>query len=256
MKHKSLAAKAALVLVLATGPAMMIPSYATGIPVIDGANLSQNIMTAIEEVAQTLKQIEEYQTQLQQYENMLQNTMAPAAYVWDKATGTMNKLRGAIDTLNGYKARLGSLDAYLDKFQDAAYYRGSPCFQKEGCTAEQWAALRDRQLVGSEAQKKATDALFRGLDQQQDAMEADARTLERLQSGAQGASGQMQALGYANQLASQQANQLLQMRALLIAQQNAIATRQQALADREAQQQAASEMLRTGSFVPSHDRGW
>jgi len=36
-------------------------------------------------VAQTLKQIEQYQTQLQQYENMLQNTMAPAAYIWDQA---------------------------------------------------------------------------------------------------------------------------------------------------------------------------
>jgi hypothetical protein len=38
----------------------------------------------------------------------------------------------------------------------------------------------------------------------------------------------MQAIGYANQLASQQANQLLQIRGLLIAQQNAIATRMQA----------------------------
>ena len=36
-------------------------------------------------MAQTLKQIEQYQTQLQQYENMLQNTMAPAAYIWDQA---------------------------------------------------------------------------------------------------------------------------------------------------------------------------
>ena len=38
----------------------------------------------------------------------------------------------------------------------------------------------------------------------------------------------MQALGYANQLASQQANQLLQMRAMLLAQHQVIATRMQA----------------------------
>lgn len=66
----------------------------------------------------------------------------------------------------------------------------------------------------------------------------------------------MQALGYANQLASQQANQLLQIRALLIAQQNAVATRMQAEADREAQQQVASEQLRRGAFQASPARSW
>jgi len=63
--------------------------------------------------------------------------------------------------------------------------------------------------------------------------------LQSLQSAAQGATGQMQAIGYANQLASQQANQLLQIRGLLIAQQNAMATRMQAQTDLEARQQAA-----------------
>ncbi|HRE17780.1 MAG TPA: conjugal transfer protein TrbJ, partial [Rhodocyclaceae bacterium] len=50
--------------------------------------------------------------------------------------------------------------------------------------------------------------------------------------------------GYANQLASQQANQLLQIRGLLIAQQNAVATKMQADADKEAQQAAAGATSR------------
>ncbi len=49
-----------------------------GIPVVDGTNLTQNIMSAMESVTQTAKQIQQYQTQLQQYENQLQNTMAPS----------------------------------------------------------------------------------------------------------------------------------------------------------------------------------
>jgi len=57
-------------------------------------------MTAMESVAQTLQQIEQYRTQLQQYENMLRNTAAPAAYIRDQAINTMNLLRGAIDTVN------------------------------------------------------------------------------------------------------------------------------------------------------------
>lgn len=214
-----------------------------GIPVIDGTNLSQNTMSAIESVAQTLKQIEEYQTQLQQYENQLQNTMAPAAYIWDQAQSTINDLTQATNTLAYYQNQLGSLDAYLGKFQDIAYYRGSPCFSDTGCSDAEWAAMEENRRLTSESQKRANDAVFRGLDQQQDNLETDASQLMRLQSAAQDADGQLAAIGYANQLASNQANQLLQIRGLLIAQQNAVTTRMQAEADREAQYQVSREQL-------------
>jgi P-type conjugative transfer protein TrbJ len=216
-------------------------ALSTGLPVIDGANLAQTTVSAIESVNQTLKQVEQYQTQLQQYENMLKNTAQPASHIWDQATATISQLRGSIDTLAYYKSSLGSIDSYLGKFKDTDAYRSSPCYSYNGCTPAQWAAMKDSERLGSESQKRANDALFRGLDQQQDAMVADARQLQRLQLSAQGATGQMQAVGYANQLASHQANQLLQIRGLLIAQQNAVATRDQAVADREAQQQAAHD---------------
>jgi P-type conjugative transfer protein TrbJ len=233
-----------------SGPGGLAPAYAV-VAVIDGANLTQTIVSATENVAQTLKQIEQYRTQLQQYENMLQNTMAPTAYVWDQAVTTMNRLRGAIDTLNYYKTQTGSLDAYLGKFQDVAYYRSSPCFSV-GCSKAEWETMnRNAVQLGSEAQKRANDAMFRGLDRQQEAIEGDARQLERLQSGAQGVNGQMQAIGFANQLASQQANQLLQIRALLIAQQNAEATRAQTIADQEARTRAADEEALKGKYIPS-----
>ena len=61
----------------------------------------------------------------------------------------------------------------------------------------------------------------------------------------------MQAIEAANQLAGAQANQLLQIRGLLIAQQNAAATRAQVVADREAQQAAAAKQIRDGSNVTS-----
>jgi P-type conjugative transfer protein TrbJ len=116
--------------------------------------------------------------------------------------------------------------------------------------------MSENRRLASESQKKANDALFRGLDRQQEALKADARTLEQLQSSAQGADGQMQALGYANQLASQQANQLLQIRALLIAQQNAVTTRMQAEADKEAQTIAADEQFRRGTYRASSGQTW
>lgn len=247
MKPKFLAAKVALVVALGMGTATM-PVHA-GIPVIDAGNLRENVMSAIENVAQTLKQIDQYQTQLQQYENQLQNTIVPAAYIWDQATRTMDNLRASIDTLDYYKRQLGSIDAYLGKFQDVAYYRGSPCFNGSGgCTPAEKAAMEENRRLANESQKKANDALFRSLDKQQDALTADARTLQQLQGKAQGATGQLQAIGYANQLASQQANQLLQIRAMLLAQQNAIAAKAAADQDQAARDQAMEGSMTKGTY--------
>lgn len=256
MKQKVLVAKVVFVVALMGGSMASPPPASAGIPVIDAGNLVQNVMSAVESVAQTLKQIEQYRTQLQQYQNMLQNTLAPAAYIWDQAQTTINGLMAATDTLNYYRTQLGSVDAYLGKFQDVAYYRTSPCFTVAGCSDAERAAMDENRRLASESQKKANDALFKGLDRQQDALRADARQLERLQSAAQGANGQMQAIGFANQLAAQQANQLLQIRGLLVAQHNAIATRMQVEADREAQQQVASEALRRGLYRASPARNW
>lgn len=256
--HKILAAKTALLISLAIGGGSL-PAQA-GIPVIDGGNLTQNVMTAIESVAQTLKQIEQYQTQLQQYENQLQNTMAPAAYIWDQATRTMDNLRSAMNTLDYYQTQLGSLDAYLGKFQDVAYYRSSPCFNGSGgCTPAEKAAMEENRRLASESQKVANDALFKTLENQEKALRNDARNLERLQGAAQGAQGQLQAIGYANQLASQQANQLLQIRSLLMAQQTAVGAKMQADADRQAIEQASHEYLFKGleeSTNRSNDKGF
>lgn len=222
-----------------------------GIPVIDGGNLTQNMLTAFESVTQTLKQIEQYQTQLQQYENMLQNTAAPSAYIWDQAIQTMSKLRGSIDTLEHYKRSLGSIDGYLGKFQDVAYYRASPCFSSTGCSTAEWLAMDGHHRLASESQKKANDAMLRSLDQQHAALQTDAVTLQQLQHNAQSATGQMQALAYANQLASQQANQLLQIRALLVAQQNAAGALLQSDADLEARHSAAHDASTENRISPT-----
>jgi P-type conjugative transfer protein TrbJ len=87
-------------------------------------------------------------------------------------------------------------------------------------------------------------------------MQADAARLEQLQGNAQTATGQMQAIGYASQLAAEQGNQLLQIRGLLVAQQNAIATKMQADADKEARIQAASDQFRQGSYGQSSGQRW
>ncbi|MEN5023232.1 P-type conjugative transfer protein TrbJ [Pantoea agglomerans] len=250
-----LAAKKALLASLLAS-IITVPAKA-GIPTIDVANITQTTVSAINNVQAVAKQIQQYQTQLQQYQNMLQNTVAPAAYVWDQAQSTINKLYQAQDTLNYYKNQTGSIDAYLKRYQDVSFYRSSPCFKASmTCSDSELQALHDADQNNSEAIKRANDASLKTIDQQQDTLRTDASNLASLQSQASNATGQMQAIQAANQLASAQANQLLQIRSLLVSQQNAATTLAQVQADKEAQQAAASANFRAGTYTKSPAKSW
>lgn len=236
---------------LASFLALNLNTAIAGIPVIDGGNLAQNIIGVLESINQTLKQIEEYETQLQQYENQLKNSIGPAFEIWDKATLTMNKLNDAMNKLEQYKHQIGNLDAYLSKFQDVRYYNTTPCLSNGKCSDEDIARLNENTSFAVGAVKVSNDAALSTINIQQKNLQNEAKQLERLQSAVKGADGQMAALQYSNQLASNQANQLLQMRALLIAQHNAVTTKQSADNDRAAKEAAASLQLRSGNTVKS-----
>lgn len=253
---KILAAKITFASLLFTVLGIPTSAIATGIPVIDGLNVVQTTVSAFENVAQSAKQIEQWQTQLSGLENQLQNTVAPAAYIWDQASSIINKITTATDTINYYKQQTGGIDGYLSKFQNVNYYKNSPCFSNGGCSPTALAAMQQSQTFGSEAQKRVNDAMFKGLDQQQSNLQTDATQLQRLQSQAGSADGQMKAIQAANQLASNQATQLLQIRSLLITQQTAAATRAQAIADQEAMQSAADAQARSGTYSTSPARSW
>ncbi len=252
--------KAVIALVVSvTAP---VSSFA-GIPVIDGSNLSQNALSATEEVAQTIKQVQEYatqltqySTQLQQYANMIQNTAQPSSFTWANATQIISGLTNTLNTLSGYQSQFGSLSNYVNQFRNLSQYANSACFNNISCTPGALASLNNTLKLGSQAQQNANAANIQAIDSQQTALQTDAATLERLQANAQTATGQMQAIGFANQLASNQANQLLQLRALLIAQQTAEATRNQVIADREAQQLAADQSWRKDTLTPVTHSSW
>lgn len=232
------------------------PAANAGIPVIDATNVVQTTISAMQNVAAVEKQIQQYQTQLQQYQNMLQNTLAPAAWVWDQAQQTMNKLVQAQDTLSYYKNQAGSLDSYLSRYGDVSYYKTSPCFSGGGCSTSEMQVLQTAQSNGSTAQKSANDAVLKAVDLQQQTLTSDAANLRSLQSQATSAQGQMQALQAANQLASAQNNQFLQIRGMLAAQAAAQATRAENVADREALEAAGDQQFRSGSYTKSPTKSW
>lgn len=249
LSAKKIASSISLALVLSN-------TAIAGIPVADGLNLTQTTMSAIQNVAAVTKQIEQYKKQLEQYENMLVNTAAPGAYVWDEVNLTINKLVQAQRSLEYYKNQTGSIDAYLSKYGNVNYYRSSPCFKTEGCTDADRANLANLRAFQSEAVSRANADVIRTVGEQQATLSNEAVKLQQLQNQAGTADGQMKALQAANQLASAQTNQLLQLRALLTAQSQAAATLAQQKADRQAQEDAASEMFRSGTFKKSQHTAW
>ena len=204
---------------LALVATLPLSSPGTGIPVIDASNLTQNTVTALKQVAAYAQQVQQYQLQLQQYANQIRNTVAPAAQVWQAAQGTMN---GVLGTVNMFQGGQSQLQGYLNQFQNVNYWLGA---SPNSYTY---------QTAGSIAQKQANDALVKGIVAQQAQIRADAATLERLQAQASGADGQMKALMAANQLAALQQEQLLQIRELLLQEQQALVARNATLANDEA----------------------
>jgi P-type conjugative transfer protein TrbJ len=216
-------------------------SFGTGIPVIDASNLTQNVVTALHQVSAYAQQVQQYQLQLQQYANQLRNTVAPAAQVWQAAQGTMNTVMG---TANLFSSGSG-LQGYLNQFQDVNYWlSASPNSYNAYPTA------------GSLAQKRANDALVKGIVEQQQQIRQDAAMLEQLQSQASSADGQVKALTAANELAALEQKQLLEIRALLVQEQQALAARAQTLANDEAMREAATKKFYDVPLIQLNHTGW
>ena len=209
-------------------------------PVIDYSNLTQNITTALHQVSAYAQQVQQYQLQLQQYANQVRNTVAPVAQVWQQAQQAMNGVMGTAGMFQNGSA----LQSYLNQFQNVNYWLSAP------------PGNYTYQTAGSVAQKQANDALVKGIVAQQAQIQKDAATLEQLQSQASTADGQMKALMAANQLAALQQEQLLQIRALLVQEQQTLAARNQTLANDEAMREAATQKFFNVPQITINHTGW
>lgn len=234
-----------------------LKGFASGAPVFDLANWLQNGKMALNQVNEYKTQVDQYHNQLQQYQNMVQNTQSLTSFQWDNANGVINNLLEATNTIDYYKQEAGSLQGYLDRYQSQEYYQKSPCFSGNGlCSQEELKKISQNKLSASVAEKRANDAMLKGIDKQQQSLKDDSEKLRILQSQAQSAQGQKQALQAASQLASNQSHQLLQIRGLLVAQQTAQATKDAAAANKEAIQTAGDERFRAGTFNKSSGKKW
>lgn len=234
-----------------------LSAFASGAPVFDVANWVQNGKMLLNQANEYKTQVDQYNNQINQYQNMLDNTKSLTSFQWDNANSVINNLLESTNTIDYYKQEAGSLQSYLDRFQSQEHYQKTACFNGSGqCSTEELKKIKQARLAASVAEKRANDAMLKGIDKQQQSLKADSAKLRTLQTQAQSAEGQKQALQAASQLASQQNHQLMQIRGLMMAQQNAQAVKDAASADKEAIQSAGDERFRAGSYHKSSGKKW
>ncbi|MDR6642301.1 P-type conjugative transfer protein TrbJ [Luteibacter sp. 1214] len=130
----------------------------------------------------------------------------------------------------------GKSDAYAAHFGDAASYYGRSG-DKEAV---------DAGFEGSRARKAANNALVKSLDLEQDRIADDAQALKDLAGMNKEVKGHARQLQVANAIAGSQANQMLEIRSMMLASESARAAESQAAADKEARAIATGKHLREG----------
>jgi type IV secretion system protein TrbJ len=222
----------------------------------------ENVAAVAKQAQQYALQMQQYSTQLREYQNMLQNTVAPPQYVWQQARSTVNSVLGAVTTVSALPSQvegqilaptsqlasipgqatpqLGQLQGQLKQFQDSNFWINQPP------NPNTW----NFTAAGSSAQKQATEVLWQNLVNESNQIRDDAAALQQLQNQATTADGQMKALQAANELAALQAKELTDVKTLLIANYQAEAARNAALANSEAIQQAAALQAVQGQYTP------
>lgn len=173
-------------------------AVAAGIPVIDGINLPQNVMTAINSYNTFMQSILQVTQLKEELEYTVKNTLAPAFWVWDE----FKNLEG---NLQDFKSKIeyfanGGLEDYLKNYINADFYKSSPCFKLGGCNQSEMAELKSAQRARLEQMRKTSGFVAEGIGSYLDATELRALQIESLKKKSKDAQGLMEATGYSNQL--------------------------------------------------------
>jgi type IV secretion system protein TrbJ len=196
-----------------------------------------NKATQLKQLAQQAAQLK---TEISQYEDMLLNSKGLSSHVWGKALQDFKSLQSlmqqskalaytASDLDSEYASRYGTYNQYISQ------NLGRHTWQNQ---YSQWST------------QGADNTLYtlKGLGLQASQLQNDQQLLSQLQGMATSAEGRMQAAQITNMLASQNVEQLMKLRELMMMQL-------QMQANYLSQQQAKEDLRQAGSdrFVQIHD---
>jgi type IV secretion system protein TrbJ len=202
-------------------------NHATGI-----GQLTQQVTSATQNVASVLKQVDQYGLQMQQYQRQLmqyvqqmKDAALPVAQIWNQAQGTMRDMMSLVNQAQG-----SQMLAYLQQYRDLNGWLQSNGYYNPNTFQQGYALM-----------KSTNDSALQMAQAQRAALLNDAQRFQGLQQAASSADGADKLLGYANQIAAEQTQQLMQMRALANQMLEEAAARDAALANRQALMDAATQ---------------
>jgi type IV secretion system protein TrbJ len=203
------------------------PNHATGM-----FQLTQQMTSATQNVASVLKQVDQYALQMQQYKNQLmqyaqqmKDAALPVSQIWGQVQQTMGDMMRLVNQAQG-----SQMLAYLQQYKDLNGWLSSNGYYNPN-TIQQGYAL----------QKSTNDTALQMAQAQREALLNDAQRFQGLQQAASSADGADKLMSYANQIAAEQTQQLMQMRALCNQMLEEAAARDAALANRQALMDAATQ---------------
>jgi len=150
----------------------------------------------------------------------------PVSQIWNQAQGTMRDMMGLVNQAQG-----SQMLSYLQQYKDMNGWLSSNGGYYNPAAIQQGYAL----------QKSTNDTALQVAQAQRAALMADVQRFQGLQGQAASADGANKLLSYANQIAAEQAQQLMQMRALCNQMLEEAAARDAALANRQALVDAATQ---------------
>ena len=238
MKNRTLSALTSAVLVAA----VPLLSLGTGIPVVDVAAIGKLVQNGLTETQQLAQQIQTARNTLDTYVLAAKQAtgLGEVARIYQQYQQTMQQLQ----SLYGQFANDGSLQNYLQQFQNVQYWEQVSPQNYAQAASSSW----DQ---NSQTQKQYNDAWAQSLAQHQQLLQSDAANLQRAQGSAQSADSMLAEMQANAQINAAMANQLLQIHALLVQEQQALQARQASQANDEALRKAASEAYARPTYQPS-----
>lgn len=209
--------------------------------VADPVNLIENAATAIQTLATYKTQYEWYMESIEEFTD----------WDWDYIENGITEMTDSFEFVESFMGSYGGIDAFLENFQDVPFYRATACFNgTDECSSARVAELLKADILGIEASKQANDRVFKSISQQQKGLERDSKSLKKMQdSMSKGDTrGEKQLLSAAAQFASQSSNQLMQIRGLLISQQQMQTTQAQLEQNKQAKDAALEEHMKSGEY--------
>jgi P-type conjugative transfer protein TrbJ len=196
---------AALTSMLGLSAALPIaPAKASGLPVFDAANYSQNLLEAARALEQINNQVKSLRNQAGMLENMAKNLERIDFPQLQQITSSMQEVDQLIAKAQGIDFRIDGLDRRVEKLFPGALQR---------------ALTGDQQVANARARLDAAQAAYRQSIEMQaqvaQNVEEDAGVLAELAKSSQGAVGALEVGQAANQLIALSVKQQLQLQNLM-----------------------------------------